>query len=309
MVHTVLGTTALSRRFGPVQAVRNLSIAVPEASVYGFLGPNGAGKTTTIRLVLGLIRADAGEVTIFGSHPRGSERAKTLGRVGALVETPSFYAHLSGRDNLRICAKLIGARPAAIDRVLSTMDLQGAAARPVRDYSLGMKQRLGIAMALLGEPALLILDEPTNGLDPAGISETRDFIRRLPAEQGITVFLSSHLLGEVERIATHVGIIDHGRLLFEGALADLGRHIAARLEIETDDRARARALLEGAGIAVSDAVDGRLTLPIGDAGEAARINSLLVRSGLAVSHLALRKPSLEELFLAFTGNGSFTEAA
>lgn len=307
MQDIVLQTASLSRRFAAVHAVRNLSIAVPAGSVYAFLGPNGAGKTTTIRLILGLIRPDAGEVTIFGSRPRGAERRTTLARIGALVETPSYYGHLSGRDNVRICARLIGAKAADIDHVLTAVGLTGAALRPVRDYSLGMKQRLGIALALLGKPDLLILDEPTNGLDPAGISELREFIRQLPSSHGITVFLSSHLLGEVERIATHVGIVDHGRLLFEGPLADLGRHSAARLEITVDQPDYAAAVIRDMGIAVSSVRDSLLTLAVDSAHRAAEINRRLVTAGIAVSHLAFRKPSLEELFLAFTGNGSRKE--
>src|SRR5262245_58240224 len=213
-------TRRLTRRFGTQLAVDDLNLSAPEAGVYGFLGPNGAGKTTTIRMLLGLIRPDAGEVWLFGA-PLAANRQSLMRRVGALVEVPSLYPHLTGRENLEVTRRLLGGPRELIDRALDIVKLTADSHRRVREYSLGMRQRLGLALALLNKPELLILDEPTNGSDPAGIHEMRDLIRRLPAEFGITVFLSSHLLSEVEQIAGHIGIIHQGRLLFQGTLPEL----------------------------------------------------------------------------------------
>ncbi|HEX3582062.1 MAG TPA: ATP-binding cassette domain-containing protein [Thermoanaerobaculia bacterium] len=210
-------TTALTRRFGTRVAVDDVHLQVPQGEIYGFLGLNGAGKTTTIRMLLGLIRADEGEVRIFGEP----FRREVLARIGALVEMPSLYSHLTGRQNLEVTRRQIGAPKTSIDRSLGVVGLDDDANRLVREYSLGMRQRLGLALALLGSPELLILDEPTNGLDPAGIHEMRDLIRRMPAEHGVTVFLSSHLLAEVEQIAGFIGIIHKGRMVFQGPLAEL----------------------------------------------------------------------------------------
>ncbi len=212
----VIETRALSRRFGAQVAVDDLNLLVPSAGVYGFLGPNGAGKTTAIRMLLGLIRPDAGEVRLFG-QPLNSKHRVLMSRVGALVEAPSLYAHLTGRENLEVTRRLLGSPRHLIDVALETIKLTRDANRRVREYSLGMRQRLGLALALLNKPELLILDEPTNGLDPAGIHEMRDLIRRLPEEFGVTVFLSSHLLSEVEQIAGHIGIIHESKLLFQGS--------------------------------------------------------------------------------------------
>ena len=206
MTELAITTFRLTRRFGDLTAVADLDLQVPGGSVYGFLGPNGAGKTTTIRLLLGLIRPNAGEVRLFGQSLRDG-RMTLLRRVGALVETPSLYPHLTGRENLEVTRRLLDARQEQINRALAIVKLEQDAHRRVAHYSSGMRQRLGLALALLGEPELLILDEPTNGLDPAGIREMRDLICRLPEEHGVTVFLSSHLLNEVEQVATHIGII------------------------------------------------------------------------------------------------------
>src|SRR5262245_29498458 len=212
-------TSGLTRRFGSQLAVDDLNLLVPAAGVYGFLGPNGAGKTTAIRMLLGLIRPDAGEVRLFGQSLKANHRA-LMSRVGALVEAPSLYPHLTGRENLEVTRRLLGSPRNRIDRALETIKLTRDANRRVREYSLGMRQRLGLALALLNQPELLILDEPTNGLDPAGIHEMRDLLCRLPAELGLTVFLSSHLLSEVEQIASHIGIIQARRLLFQGTLTE-----------------------------------------------------------------------------------------
>lgn len=210
--HLAVRTAALTRYFGDIRAVDELELHVPLGSVYGFLGPNGAGKTTTIRLLLGLTRPDKGEVCLLGQRLTVRTRRELLSRVGALVETPSLYPHLNGRENLQVTQEFVGLPRTSIDRVLDTVGLRRDSHRLVRTYSLGMRQRLGLALALLGEPELLILDEPTNGLDPAGIHEMRNLLRELAAEHGISVFVSSHLLSGVEQMASHVGIIARGHL-------------------------------------------------------------------------------------------------
>src|SRR5215208_346254 len=226
----LIETRGLTRRFGTQLAVNNLNLSVPAGGVYGFLGPNGAGKTTAIRILLGLIRPNTGEVRLFG-QPLTRNHQSLMRRVGALVEAPSLYPHLTGRENLEVTRRLLGSARNLIELALATVKLTKDADRRVREYSLGMRQRLGLALALLGDPDLLILDEPTNGLDPAGIHEMRDLIRRLPAEHEITVFLSSHLLSEVEQMATDIGIIQKGNLLFEGTLENLQAEMQEHLEI------------------------------------------------------------------------------
>src|SRR5712691_5847762 len=199
------------KTFGSNTAVRGLNLSVPPHSVYGFLGPDGAGKSTTIRMVLGLQRPDRGAISLF-ARPLECERVASLRRIGSLVESPSLYLHLTGRENLEVHRRLLGLSKGAIDEALELVDLVSVANRLVRNYSSGMKQRLGLAQALLGNPELLLLDEPTNGLDPAGIHEVRTLIRDLPERSGVTVFLSSNLLAEVEQVATHLAIISQGQL-------------------------------------------------------------------------------------------------
>ncbi len=277
-------------------AVDRLDLSVERGSVYGFLGANGAGKTTTIRLLLGLIRPSRGDIRLFGAK---FARA-SLVRVGALVESPALHPHLTGRENLEVIRRLTGRPRAAVDQALETVRLNGAASKKVAAYSLGMRQRLGLALALLGEPELLILDEPTNGLDPAGIREMRELIRRLPAERGITVFLSSHLLAEVEQIATHVGIIDRGRMLFQGALATLQCRMQPRVEIGTDRPEAAVELLSASQFRAARSPGGGVVISGAGLDAAARANALLVGRGIAVHRLEVCAPTLEELFLEMT---------
>ena len=289
-------THGLIRRFGSRTVVDRVDLRVPGECVYGFLGPNGAGKTTTIRLLLGLIRPDAGGVDVFG-EPFSRD---SLRRVGSLVESPSLYPHLTGRENLEVTRRLLGTPRAGIDRALETSRLQADADRLVRDYSLGMKQRLGLALALMTEPRLLVLDEPTNGLDPAGIHEMRDLLRRLPRENGVTVFLSSHLLAEVEQIAGFVGIIYEGRLTFQGRLSELRERQKSHLRLGVKRAEAALQLLRDAGIAAH--ADGGTLLHVeGDAREATSVNRLLVESGHDVFHLSVERQSLEAIFLGLTG--------
>jgi lantibiotic transport system ATP-binding protein len=308
MLKHAIETCGLTRRFGTQLAVDHLDLAAPEAAVYGFLGPNGAGKTTTIRILLGLIRPDAGEVRLFGV-PLSGARLRLMRMVGALVEAPSLYPHLTGRENLEVTRRLLGAPSKLIDEALDIVKLTQDGGRRVREYSLGMRQRLGLALALLNHPKLLILDEPTNGLDPAGIHEMRDLIRRLPAEFGITVFLSSHLLSEVEQIAGHIGIIHQGKLLFQGALSELQAHRKEHLTVgvkRPEQADHAIRCLTAAGWSAQRRDDGMLAISAATRDAAARINGLLVNQGIDVFHIALAQASLEDIFLTLT-NGRNNE--
>ncbi len=299
MQNIAIETCGLTRRFGTQLAVDDVNLVVPEAGVYGFLGPNGAGKTTTIRMLLGLIRPNAGEVRLFG-EALAANRQTLMRRVGALVEMPSLYPHLTGCENLEVTRRLLSAPHELIDRALNIVQLTGDAHRRVREYSLGMRQRLGLALALLNKPELLILDEPTNGLDPAGIHEMRDLIRRLPAEFGITVFLSSHLLSEVELIASSIGIIHQGRVLFQGTLAALQAQRQEHLTIGVTQPDQALHCLTAAGWNAQRRDDGLLTVTAASREAAAQINSLLVGQRLEVFHIALEQASLEDIFLTLT---------
>jgi ABC-type multidrug transport system ATPase subunit len=286
------------KTFGNTAAVRGLSLSVPPQSVYGFLGPNGAGKSTTIRIMLGLQRPDRGAVFLFG-RPLAAERIAALRRIGSMVESPSLYPHLTGRENLEVHRRLIGLPKAAIDDALETVGLLSVGGRLVRNYSSGMKQRLALAQALLGTPELLLLDEPTNGLDPAGIHEVRTLVRELPKRRGMTVFLSSHLLAEVEQVATHFAIISQGQLKFEGTPEELRLRSQEKIVVEVDQPERAHALLTSIGRKVTREGD---CLAIDSENEfgSARINAILVQAGVAVSRLTTRRLTLEDAFLDLT---------
>jgi ABC-2 type transport system ATP-binding protein len=250
-------------------------------------------------MLLGLIRPNAGEVYLFG-QPLLKNRYALMKRVGALVETPSLYPHLTGRENLEVTRRLLGAPRKLIDLALDTVRLTKDANRRAREYSLGMRQRLGLALALLNKPELLVLDEPTNGLDPAGIHEMRDLIRYLPRESGITVFLSSHLLSEVEQIASHIGIIHEGHLLFQGTLAELQAKQQTELTVGVKQLDQAIECLQRAGWTVQRRADELLSVSARSSDDAVRINSLLVDHRLDVFHLALAQVSLEDIFLTLT---------
>lgn len=266
--------------------------------MYGFLGPNGAGKSTTIRMLLGLQRPDRGTISLFG-RPLERERVALLARIGSLVESPSLYLHLTGRENLEIHRRLLGLPKGAIDAALETVDLLPVAGRIVRKYSSGMKQRLGLAQALLGKPELVLLDEPTNGLDPAGIHEFRTLVRDLPRRCGATVFLSSHLLAEVEQVATHLAIISAGQRMFEGTREDLRQRSKRMIVIEVDRPDVACDLLNRLGCAATR--KGKEIKVAADSEyEAAQINLALVKAGIAVSRLVTEHPSLEDFFLELT---------
>jgi lantibiotic transport system ATP-binding protein len=297
-------TVGLTRRFDDVCAVDELSLRVGRGSVYAFLGPNGAGKTTTIRMLLGLARPDRGEIRLFGEILSPSARRRLLRRIGSIVETPALYPHLTAHENLRITQELIGLDPSSIPRVLRIVHLERDARRLVHAFSQGMRQRLGIALALLAEPELLIVDEPTNGLDPAGIHEIRELIRGFPTDHGITVFLSSHLLAEVEQLASHAGIIGRGRLLFEGTLDDLQQHQRIRVLIEVDRPSVALAILRQGGWIVERVDESGLTVDLSEREDVARAAAALVGGGLSLYQLRTVRPSLEDLFLDLTSSAN-----
>lgn len=291
-------TKTLTRRFGQRAVVRDVSMSVPERSVYGFLGRNGAGKTTTLKLLLGLLKPSAGSARLFGVDV-AKDRLKAARKVGALMEAHGFYANLSGRENLDLTRTLLGAPRSELDRVIDVVEMRDHANRRVSDYSLGMRQRLGIARAMIGAPPLLVLDEPTNGLDPDGIADMRLFLSALPERMGATVLVSSHLLGEIEQTATHVGILHEGRLVVEGSLAQLKSGLAPELAIDVDDFDRAGALAQARGFSVQrtpDALIARLQ-PRDDARvAAAALNRALVEAGVAVFSIAHRARSLEGIY-------------
>lgn len=292
-------TRNLTRTFKNITAVHDLNLQMPARSVYGFLGPNGAGKTTTIRMLLGLIKPDRGGVQILG-EPMNRQNIHILQKIGALVEMPSLYPHLTGEENLEITRRMLNLPRANIAHVLRVVSLQDARQRLVKGYSLGMKQRLGLALALLGDPELLILDEPTNGLDPAGIHEIRDLIRELPKTSGVSVFLSSHLLNEVEQMATHIGIIHEGHFQFQGTLAELQSHYAPLLTLQVSARDEIFKILQSNGFSVQKN-NGHLQIAIDSPVQAESINRLIIDSGYQIQQSFIQQPNLEDIFINLTG--------
>jgi len=293
-LNMVLETTNLTKRYGRILAVHELGLKVRKGEVYGFLGPNGAGKTTTLRMLLGLIRPTGGHISILGATP-GSPQA--LARIGALVEGFGFYPYLSGRRNLEVLARYAGVPKERVDAVLEQVALTARSGDRFKGYSLGMKQRLGVAAALLKEPALLILDEPTNGLDPEGMADMRSLIRRLGQGER-SVVLSSHLLGEVQQICDRVGVIQQGRLVAEGTVAELRGQAGLLIRATPLDKAQeVLATMEAVGPV--ETADSWLRLAT-DPALAAEINRRLVQAGVAVSELRLEERSLEEVFLSLT---------
>ena len=291
-------TRGLTKRYGDaIVAVDDLALRVRRGEVYGFLGPNGAGKTTTLRMLLGLVRPTSGQAAVLGAAPGSPEG---LVRIGALVEAPAFYPYLSGRDNLRVLAGHAGVGEDRVEAVLAEVRLSDRADDRSATYSLGMKQRLGVAAALLKDPELLILDEPTNGLDPAGMAEMREFMRSLGAG-GRTLVLSSHLMGEIEQVCDRVGVIRDGSLVAEGTVEELRGRAGLRVRAEPLSEA---ARVVGALSTVDEVtdVDGVLDVAV-DTAQAPAINRALVEAGIAVSELYPQKASLEDVFLELTANG------
>mgnify|MGYP002797424886 CR=1 FL=1 len=309
-MQTVITTKGLCKAYGRQFAVDHLDLAVPEGCVYGFIGPNGAGKSTTMKMLLGLIHPSAGQVTLLGQPMNAQNRLALLQKTGSLIESPAGYGHLTGQENLEIVADLKGVPRKDIARVLDIVHLTGDKYRKVREYSLGMRQRLGIAQALLGSPQLLILDEPTNGLDPAGIQEMRALIAGMPDACGATVLISSHLLSELEQIVGQVGILNKGRLLFQGPLRDLQRHSLGDIELRVLRPQKAAETLRQSGIRAEAGADGLFTLPPLRAELLAELVHTLADRGAGVVGISRRTKTLEEIFLSLTGpEGADGEAA
>lgn len=298
---SIIETYHLSKKYGGALRVNDLSLRVPEGCIYGFLGPNGAGKSTTLKMILGLVRPTGGDISVFGTSLTRRHRLAILKQVGSLIESPSYYGHLTGEENLRIVQTMRGVPAQNIQEVLEIVRLSDQKNKRVAHYSLGMKQRLGLAAALLGYPRLLILDEPTNGLDPAGIQEMRELIKELPQRFGMTVLVSSHLLSEIDQMADHVGIIREGELVFQDSLAALHSRSKHHLALRTTDNARAQRLLQARHLHVSDEGEGYLMLPLLNDNTTAALVQVLAESGVGLLRLEERQKSLEDIFLELTG--------
>ena len=299
----IIETHDLCKQYGNALRVAHLDLDVPESSVYGFLGPNGAGKSTTLKMILGLVHPTAGSIQVLGKKMDGSNRLSMLRQVGSLIESPSYYGHLTGEENLRIVQALRGVPERNVREVLQIVRLDGQRGKKVAHYSLGMKQRLGLAAALLGYPKLLILDELTNGLDPAGIQEMRELICELPGRFGMTVVVSSHLLSEIDQMADHVAIIREGELVFQDTLEALHGRSRHHLALRTTNNAVARAILQENSVSCQEE-EGYLILPILTDELAAQLTRLLAECCLGVIRLEERQKSLEDIFLELTGKAA-----
>ena len=296
----IVRTQGLCKQYGKVLRVNRLDLRVPEGAIYGFLGPNGAGKSTTLKMILGLVHPTAGSISVFGKAVDGHNRLDMLKQVGSLIESPSYYGHLTGEENLKVVQTLRGVPEKDVYEVLEIVRLEGQRNKKAAHYSLGMKQRLGLAAALLGFPRLLILDEPTNGLDPAGIQEMRELICSLPARFGMTVLVSSHLLSEIDQMADHVGIIREGELVFQDTLETLHRHSRHNLALRTGDNEGALKLLHQSRVPCAQEED-YILLPRLDDPDAAKLIRYLIGHGVDVLRLEERQKSLEDIFLELTG--------
>ncbi len=297
---TVIQTTGLSKRYKRRWAVDHLDLAVEQGDIYGFIGQNGAGKSTTLKLLCGLARPTQGEALIFGKPVRDSVARR---RVGALIEQPGLYPDLSGQENLRLCAALLGldSPERQVEDILKTVGLAPGEKKPVRQYSMGMKQRLGVALALLGGPDLLLLDEPINGLDPEGIREMRELLLRLNRERGLTILVSSHILGELSKIATRYGIIQQGRMVEQITAAELEQKCADYLHLRADQPRKAAALLERELRLTRWEMRPEGEIRIYEAVDARAVGQMLAQAGLAVEEMGLHRQDLEGYFLERMG--------
>lgn len=300
MSRYIVETKNLVKVFNKVKSVDSVNLKIKEGEIYGFLGPNGAGKSTTIKMLLGLIRANSGDVYIFGKSIK-ENREEILKNIGALVESPSYYGHLTAYENLDILKRMLKLNKGEIEEKLKLVNLWEERNKKVNEFSLGMKQRLGIAQALMGNPKLLILDEPTNGLDPAGIIEIRNLIRYLAKEKKITIIISSHILNEIELVATEVGVINKGKLLYQGSLEDLKKNSTNEVIIgleKKEDKALTMKLLLARGYRVEEE---NLKLKVkGNNLSPSKICREIVMGGYSLNYLAEEKTSLEEIFLGLT---------
>lgn len=292
----IIETENLTKYYGKTPVVDSLSLSVPEGSVYGFIGPNGAGKSTTMKMLLGLVKPNSGSIRLLGKSMTQQNRLSLLRQTGSLIESPACYGHLTGEENLQILAELKNVPERNIDRVLEIVELTDSR-RKVHQYSLGMRQRLGIAQALLGNPKLLILDEPTNGLDPSGIQQMRNLIKDMPNRCGATVLISSHLLGEMEQMVDQVGIINHGRLLFQGELDDLRKHSQGDISLRVLHPEKAAPILGNS----ARLERGVFHLPAMDEARLAELIGRLAAAQAGVVELNRATKTLEEIFLSLTG--------
>lgn len=302
-METVIETTSLTKQYHGKSVVSELDLRVPEESIYGFLGPNGAGKSTTMKMILGLIKPTDGSISVLGKNVDQKNRLDLLKNTGSLIESPAYYGHLSGHENMELIASLKQVPKEQIDEVLQIVHLDGQGDKKVSHYSLGMKQRLGLAAALLGYPKLLLLDEPTNGLDPAGIQEMRELICSLPKRYGMTVLISSHLLAEIDQMATYVGIIDKGSLLFQDQLSVLHEHSHSRMKLMTTDNETAFRLLEKAGFPVRLEKQEMIYLNSNEASAILSAGKILYQSQIGLLRLEEEQRSLEDIFLSLVGHG------
>ncbi|WP_408635021.1 ABC transporter ATP-binding protein [Paenibacillus phocaensis] len=298
----IIQTEGLTKTYRGRAAVDHLNLEIAKGDIYGFLGPNGAGKTTTIRMLLGLIQPTSGSIHIFGRELRRDKLA-ILRRIGSLVESPSYYGHLSAVDNLEAIRRILQVPKSRIDEVLDIVSLTSEARRPVKGFSLGMKQRLGIAASLLGHPELLILDEPTNGLDPSGIHEIRELIKSMPKRYGITVLVSSHLLGEMELMAGKVGIIREGRMVFQDTIDNLRLRSAHDMELVVSEPDEALWIARDLG-ATGKLQSGVLSFPGMADAQVAHLVKRLVENGHAIYRVEQKKKSLEDIFMQVIGEGA-----
>lgn len=296
----IIVTDSLTKQYKGKAAVENLDLKVPAGSIYGFLGPNGAGKSTTLKLLLGLIKPTAGTVNILGKNNEEKNRLTLLSQIGSLIEAPACYGHLSGRENLKIICTLKDVPGSEIDRVLRIVRMEAQQNKKVHQYSLGMKQRLGLAAALLGNPRILLLDEPTNGLDPAGIQEMRQLICSLPEKYGMTIVVSSHLLSEIDQMATHVGIINKGQLIFQDSLSSLHEHSRSRILLRTDSDPKAMEVLKQHQIP-AEWSGKTICLRIHKDPLVKKTIAILVESGIGILRVTEQQMSLEDIFLRLTG--------
>lgn len=299
-METVIKTISLTKQYGKKAVVKDLDLKVTKGSIYGFLGPNGAGKSTTMKMILGLAKPTKGSIEVLGKAVNHDNRLSILKNTGSLIESPAYYGHLNGRENLQLICMLKQIQEKEIDRVLKIVHMENQQTKKVSQYSLGMKQRLGLAAALLGNPKLLLLDEPTNGLDPAGIQEMRELICTLPENYNMTVLISSHLLSEIDQMATHVGIIDKGELIFQDKLSNLHEHSHSRIRIRTTDNKKAALALKQTGISI--VFENNSLFINTDSDEIiVKVGYILYGQNIGLLRLEEEQKSLEDIFLNLTG--------
>ncbi|MDX8046486.1 ABC transporter ATP-binding protein [Gracilibacillus sp. S3-1-1] len=294
----IVQTNNLTKKFGKELVVNGISMQIPKGEVYGFLGPNGAGKSTTIRMMLGLMKPTSGNVEIFGKDLK-NERINILKKVGSLVENPSYYPHLTANENLEAIRKIVGVPKARLEEVLRIVRLQDVANKKVKGFSLGMKQRLGIATSLLNNPELLILDEPTNGLDPSGIIEIRELIKNLSREYGMTILISSHLLAEIDQIATTVGIVNKGKMIFQDSIEKMRMLAQQQVILRVSQHKEAWRVLLANGIK-TELAQGAIFLEDGSDHHVAEAVRLLVQQNISIYRVEDDRKSLEDIFLQMT---------